>query len=319
MGLKRRVDEKYHNNKWPDMSYMIEQLAHDDPFHKLLISASIALPVQGNPIDKLSEAFRISPEEIEGRFSDLMENDEILGVWGEPNVHLTEFQEGLAYIDSFKLSEQSDGSFVRWVAKKEDKYLASLAKLGSRPECFSVGGRFFKVGVNYLTTHPLETFNERTFLVSDQDQQDMSELDPSLIPLFQKLTLPQKVTYKNFWRDLSNGLNLSDEACRKGISQILVSKVCRRFALRLSLNSFKGSGLVGWKIENPGDLPKAAQALSRVACSGDVCLRMPTKELDCNLTSLILSRRAGEGREVVKEIADQWGVNPSTWWDLELL
>ncbi len=274
---------------------------------KLFRSLQTSFPFTEQPVSTLATGFRVEEIEIVESLNRLMENGWLRGFWGEPNP-LLEFTK-----EYLRKSDTEDKGFIRWESEEPSGFL-SVMKFEENPSAKDWAREWYKIGfhleleefqdLNLLQPERRSTLFPRTDLVP---MPKLGELDFQIAERgFQEFQVDFS---KDFWSQAANHFQSEAPVCRQVIPILVANGVWKRFSGKFSP---KGMGLVGsalarWDFAEISAARKAAQALSALQGTGDVCLRDIGGENRFGLQSLFLGYNADKVRQAIGFIEEQWG------------
>jgi hypothetical protein len=283
---------------------------------KFLKSTQAAFPVSRDPWQDLSQGLSATREEIACWIDDLQGNGAIHGIWTEPNVHHPEIHESLDFATHAVEP-------TRWTAPTHEVILASCWRMRDREMKGWQSTKWFKIGimidVGADADHwdPFAPSTDRTMAPEAPREWAIPReyIEISLVPYSRLQGLDPR---KPFWEEF--GRESTGDSAREVVQQLLIHRLARRFALRLSPTAlgWRGCGLACWSLESK-DVERAASALAAITCTGDVAIRKSTTEWPFNLSAIILNHAPGSGKKTAAEISRRWGRDLGRWIDFQSL
>ncbi|MDK2973583.1 MAG: hypothetical protein PWP23_3338 [Candidatus Sumerlaeota bacterium] len=295
---------------------MTSLLASRPDLVRLVRSGMSALPLREDFWGVLAHGVGITIPVLRDNLAELYDSGVVVGMGGEPN------PTGPLHREALVSGHNAPGALVRW--RTADGGLASCTAESS-PPAGTPALRWVKVGWFPDLTFPQE---ENLLLPSvDRSLLDIEPgtADPPLSPtadaLRRALESPRPFLPPDpLWDQIAALVpGCSPGEARASVAQLVATRRWRRFALRLDLTrvGWRGCGMAGWNLAEE-DAPKAAQALARVAGSGDIALRRATPGFPCTLTALLIGREPGSGHAAAERISAQWNRPLAFWQDVVL-
>jgi DNA-binding Lrp family transcriptional regulator len=283
---------------------------------RLVKSGMSALPLRPDFWPTLAHGVGLTVDALGDALRELHDAGILAGIGGEPNPVHPDLAESLV--------PSPAGTAVRWrPAIEADGWHSCLAET---PLPGAVAARqWYKVG-----WFPNLSFPETENLLEPAVDRSLLDVEPGRLESPLPAAAPGVArlldTPRMFlppvplWNQIAALLDgISPDDVRASVAQLVVARRWRRFAFRLDLAraGWAGCGLAGWELP-PDDAPRAAQALARVAGSGDIALRSPAHGFSCTLTALLVAREPGAGHAAAERIAAQWNRPLAFWQEVRL-
>jgi len=275
---------------------------------KLLKSTQAAFPIGRNPWDDLARGLSATREEIADWMDELNRAGAVTGAWAEPNVHHPSIGESLV---------SRDASNARWSASTSAGDITSQWSWEGEISDGWPAERWFKIGIALdlraaaETADPFAPSQDRTSMPESPIEWPKLEVEAGmdLVALSEPTPLNPR---QPVWETLVEKTDLTDP--RAAVQRVVLSRLARRFALRLSPTAlgWRGCGLACWSLES-SDAERAAGALAAITCTGDVAIRKPTTDWPFNLSAVILGHAPDSGKEIAAGISRKWGRDLGRW------
>ncbi|MCB2154015.1 hypothetical protein KQI84_03960 [bacterium] len=289
---------------------MLHDLLEENPILiRLLRSGQAALPVTKDFWNDLAYGIGIKAGDLRSGLEDLYAAGLSAGFWGEPNPSHPNIGEALLQGDV-----QDESLCVRYLLETEMGVLTSVA---GEQRSMDAGGspsiRWFKTGWSPNLSLPeqenlLEAGADRSTLIKDQPE--AKAIPDEDRPVWEALKTPRRLlSATSPWEQIGDLCGIQPEEARMAIQRLTMNKFWRRFALKLNPTAmgWEGCGLACWQLRDE-DASKAANAVSLIRGSGDVCLRTLSDSLPYNLMVLLIGRHADSGMLAAEEISRRWNV-----------
>ncbi len=281
---------------------------------KFLKSTQAAFPLGRDPWADLAHGLFASDSEVREWVDDLNAAGAIVGMWTEPNVRHPAISETLCI---------GEPPGVRWSAQTGDGTLASRWQHGAEATEGWPAERWFKIGmaldlrVPGEQSDPFSASPDRSLI--PETPNEWPRIDPEVVAELRALSQPVPLQSDiPFWSYLQSATRLPDP--RASIPRVVLSRLARRFALRLSPTAlgWRGCGMACWRLADE-DAPRAAAALAAITCTGDVAIRTPTADWPFNVSAVLLCHGEGSGEKNAAEISRRWGRDLGRWIGFQVL
>jgi hypothetical protein len=220
---------------------------------KFLKSTKAAFPLGRDPWADLAHGLFATETEVRTWVEELNLAGALLGTSAEPNVHHPTIRESL------HIGPAID---ARWTANTADGIIASHWSSGTVADSGWQAEQWFKMGLSLdlrvpgEQSDPFAASSDRSLMPESPAEWPSAELgaDGELRALSRPIPLDPQT---EFWPNLAAATKLPDP--RASIPRVVLSRLARRFALRLSPTAlgWHGCGLACWKLDEK-DAPRAA-------------------------------------------------------------